>query len=81
MIQISDTGLEALIQQRFEQGHFATIEDALKQALMDAPLPSGPPTVQKTGADLLAALMNSPHPEVDLEPERFVMPVREPVRF
>ncbi len=31
----------------------------------------------RTGADLIDALQASPHPDVDIEPQRTVMPVRE----
>lgn len=35
----------------------------------------------QTGADLIAAMQSSPHKEIDLEPERFPMPVRDPPVF
>lgn len=77
MIQIHQPEVEALIQHRLTIGGFRNVEEVLLQALQDAPLPrpqtaSTPP---RTGADLLAALMNSPYKEVNLEPERHVLQI------
>ncbi len=82
MITINDPAVEALIHQRQIDGGFMNVEAVLTQALLNAPLPKAShPGVPKTGAELLAALMNSPYKEVDLEGERYYPPVSEPVEF
>jgi Xaa-Pro aminopeptidase len=35
-----------------------------------------PPRENRTGADLIAALQASPYREIDIEPERYRLPVR-----
>ena len=83
MIEIHQPELEALIQHRLVLGGFDNIEEVLLQALQDAPLPAdcGSPGPRSTAADLLTALINSPYKEVDLEPERYVSPISDPVKF
>ena len=83
MIEINHPEIEALIQQRLVDGGFKDVEAVLEQALTDAPLPakscsSKPP---RTGAELLAALVTSPFKEVNLEPERYVSAISDPVKF
>ena len=82
-IEIHRPELEDLIRERMKTGVFPTIEDALLQALRS----SSPPAeriadVSKdapapTGADLVAAMQASPYKEIDLEPVRERLPVRE----
>ena len=82
-IEIQRPELEALILERMQLGAFATVEDALLQALKSAPLPSGQgasvsnETPGPTGADLVAVMQASPYKEIGFEPERPRMPVRE----
>lgn len=82
-IEIQKPELEALIRERMQLGAFATVEDALLQALKSAPLPSGQGalvpngTPGPTGADLVAAMQASPYKEIALEPSRRPMPVRD----
>jgi hypothetical protein len=82
-IEIQDPELEALILDRMQSGAFQSIEDVLLRALKSfAPQPehgvAPAKTVSgRTGADLVAAFQASPYKEIDLEPARFPMPVRD----
>ena len=79
-IEIQKPELEALIRERMQLGAFATVEDALLQALKSAPLPSGQGAAVApgpTGADLVAAMQASPYKDIPLEPSRRPMPVRD----
>ena len=80
-IEIHQPELEALILELMESGAFRSVEEALIQALKSTPLP-GPafPTVP-TGAELIAAMQASPYKELDLEPSRPHLAVRDPERF
>jgi hypothetical protein len=84
-IEIHRPELEALIRERMKIGGFQNVEDVLMQALE-----SSPPAVEKdagfseetpaaTGADLVAAMQASPYKEIDSEPRRDRMPVRDVV--
>ncbi|MGA2652220.1 MAG: hypothetical protein ABSF28_16930 [Terracidiphilus sp.] len=82
MIEIQKPELEALILDRMQKGGFASIEDALMQALEASPMVAEHPVKsrdQRTGADLIAALQASPYRELDIEPSRFrlSMPARD----
>ena len=82
-IEIQRPELEALIRERMKRGGFPTIEDALIEALKSLPLPAehaapasnGAPTA--TGADLVAAMQAAPYNDIDLQPVRVRMPVRD----
>ena len=85
-MEIHRPELEALIVQRMRNGGFHNVEDALMQALETAPeisafTPEGDSrsaTAKKpTGADLIAAIQRSPYRELEIEPERYRMPVRD----
>jgi hypothetical protein len=78
-IEIHKPELEALIRERMKTGGFHDVEDALIQALTtsDAPPQAGPRREKRTGADLIAALQASPYREIEIEPARARMPVRE----
>lgn len=82
-IEIQKPELEALIRAWMKTGAFPTVEDALIQALKSSPLPGeqGAPassgTPAPTGSDLVAAMQSSPYKEIDLEPPRVRMPVRD----
>lgn len=78
-IEINRPELEALIRERMNTGAFKTVEDALMQALTSSPLPhGGSATVAKlTSADLIAAIQRSPYRELEIEPERYRLPVRD----
>ena len=78
-IEIQQPELEAMIEAWMRSGSFASVEDALMQALKTAQIPTGSPSrdeAELTGSALVAAFQASPHKEIDLEPERFPMPVR-----
>ena len=76
-IEIHRPELEALIMQRMRNGGFHNVEDARMQALETAP-ETEPVTAKKlTGADLIAAIQRSPYRELEIEPERCRMPVRD----
>ena len=78
-IEIQKPELEALILERMQKGAFASIEDALMQALESSPLPSGPTApsapgaVPSTGTVVLAAWQASPYPDIDLTPPRVLL--------
>lgn len=78
-IEIHSPKLEALIMQRMKTGGFRNVEDTLMQALETAPIPETKPLTAKkrTGADLIAAIQRSPFRELEIEPERYRMPVRD----
>jgi hypothetical protein len=78
-IEVHQPELEALIRERMESGRFTSVEDALLDALKPASPPEGESRerTQLTGADLLAAMQRSPYKEVDLEPSRPHLPVRD----
>lgn len=65
---------------RMKAGAFQTAEEAIMQALKTAP--PAPASVVKqhvhrTGADLIAALQSSPYREIEIEPARYSLPVRD----
>jgi len=81
-IEIQRPELEALIRERMARGGFPTVEDALLEALKSSPLPAEHPGsasngTPPTGTDLVAAMQASPFKELDLEPARTRMPVRD----
>lgn len=82
-IEIQRPELETLIRERMRMGAFPTVEDALIQALKTSPLPAEQRVIESngkpvpTGADLVAAMQASPYKDIDLEPARTRMPVRD----
>jgi hypothetical protein len=84
-IEIHNPELEALIQERMKRGLFQKIEDVLIQALKSAPLPArqdaslSNAASAPTGAALVAVMQASPYKEIDLEPLRNRLPVRDVV--
>ncbi len=82
-IEIHRPELEALIRDWMKTGAFQTVEEALMQALKSSPLPAeqeagaSNETPALTGADLVAAMQASPYKEIDLEPTRDRLPVRD----
>lgn len=62
-----------------KNGGFHNIEDALMQALKTSPAPEAKPVTAKKrpGADLIAAIKRSPYRDLEIEPERYRLPVRE----
>jgi Arc/MetJ-type ribon-helix-helix transcriptional regulator len=70
-IEISEPEVEALILQRMESGAFSSPEDVILHALR-ASKPEA-----RTGAALIAAMQASPHKEIEIEPSRGPMPVRD----
>lgn len=79
IIEIHQPEIEALIEQRMATGAFRDVEDVLIQALKSAPLPGAVPndSATATGADLVAAMQAMPYKEIDIEPFRPDMPVRD----
>lgn len=76
-IEIHKPELEALIRERMKSGGFQSVEDVLIEALKSS-LPKEEEEVSaKTGADLVAVMQASPYKEIDLEPRRDRMPVRD----
>jgi len=82
-IEIHQPELEALIRDRMAAGNFASIEDFLRHALeAESPIaPEVEDTPFRSGAELVAAMQRMPYKDVDLEPERYAMPVSDPVSF
>ncbi len=87
-IEIHRPELEAMIMERMKAGAFQNVEDVLMQTLETAPVPgtraftpegdARPAMAKKrTGADLIAAIQRSPYRELEIEPERYRMPVRD----
>jgi len=74
-IEIHQPELEALIIERLRSGGFKSIEDILMQALQGAPV--SPKREARTGADLVTAMQASPYKDIDLEPTKIAMPVRD----
>ena len=84
MIQIQQSEIEALIQDRLTAGGFDNVEQVLLQALRDAPLPNeAAPTTSAatTGAEIIAAFQRCPVEDFDFNFEQTYAPVNEPVRF
>jgi hypothetical protein len=79
-IEIHTPELEALIMERMKSGGFHTVEEVLLQVLKTS-LPiekqAGKTAEPRTGADLIAALQASPYREIDIEPARYRLPVRD----
>ena len=79
-IEIHKPELEALIRERMKTGGFRTVEDALMQAL-EASLATNEkpaaPAKNRTSADLIAAMQESPYRELEIEPACYPMPVRD----
>jgi hypothetical protein len=78
-IEIHRLELEALLMERMKAGAFQNVEDVIMQALETAPIPETRPATAKkrTGADLIAAIQRSPYRELEIEPERYRIPVRD----
>lgn len=70
-IEITKPEVEALILQRMKTGTFVSPEDVILHALRT----SAPET--RTGAALIAAMQASPHKDIEIEPSRGPMPVRD----
>jgi hypothetical protein len=78
-IEIHRPELEALIMERMKTGGFQSVEDALMHALEASPVRDAKPSTaaNRKGADLIAAMQASPYREIEIEPARFRMPVRD----
>ena len=84
MIEIQQPEVEALIQHRLITGGFDNIEEVLLQALQDAPLPSKKNSCKltgPTGLEIIAAFQRSPHKDIDIFPESYILPISDPVEF
>ncbi len=79
-IQIHRPELEALINERMKLGGFHDVEDVLMQALETSAVKDVKPAAEadnRTGADLIAAMQSSPYRDIEIEPARYRMPVRD----
>jgi len=76
-IEIHKPELEALIRERMKSGEFQDVEDVLIQALKSSLPRAEEEASDRMGADLVAAMQASPYREIDLEPRRDLMPVRD----
>lgn len=79
-IEIHQPELQALIRQRMASGLFNSVEDLLMQTLESAALPASQESddaARRTGLDLLEAMQAMPCKDVDIEPPRPHMAVRD----
>ena len=74
-IEIHKPELEELIMERLRSGAFESVEDVLLQALQSSQTP--PKNETRTGAYLVVPMQASPFKDIDLEPARDSMPVRD----
>ena len=74
-IEIHKPELEKLIEQRMKSGAFRTVEDVLLHALTSGSAATSDD--EATGVGLVTAMQACPLKDIDLEPERFPMPVRD----
>jgi hypothetical protein len=74
-IEIHKPELEALIMERIRSGMFQDIEDMLLHALTSSPVSVKDNAA--TGADLIAAMQDSPYKEIILQPSSVRLPVRD----
>ncbi len=82
IIEINQPEVEALLEDFMRKGRFATLEDTISYLVKSAPsLTAGPAPKTGTGAELVATLLRMPCKDVDIEPERFEMPISDPVTF
>ena len=77
IIEIQSPEFEALVMQRMRSGGFRNVEDVLMQALETSPLPQAKAPENRSGTDLIAAMQTSPYREIEIEPARYRMPVRD----
>jgi hypothetical protein len=71
IIRLSDEQAAALEAKAAAEG--LTVEQWIQKLAESGPKPSHG---TRTGADLIAALQASPHRDIDIEPERYRLPVR-----
>jgi hypothetical protein len=82
-IEIQRPELEALINERMKTGAFQNVEDVLMQALKASPILDEKDAGRSndksslTGAELVEVMQASPFKEIELEPGRERMPVRD----
>ena len=70
-IEITRPEVEALILQRLSSGRFADAQDMILEALRTSH------DGRRMGTELVAAMQASPAQEIDLEPARGPMPIRD----
>jgi hypothetical protein len=71
-IEVTRPEIEALIHKRLETGAFRDAEEVILDALR-----SSESKRALTGADLLSVLQASPYMDIDFEPSRGPLPVRD----
>ena len=79
-IEVRRPELEALILERMQSSGLDNLEDVLMQALKaSTPVTkhAEQPCGKRTGADLIVALQASPYREIEIEPARYPLPVRD----
>jgi Arc/MetJ-type ribon-helix-helix transcriptional regulator len=78
-IEIHEPEIEALIRERVLSGAYRDAADVVAKALRssDGSRPLGAVATPRTGADILAVFQASPHKDLDIEPSRPHLPVRE----
>ena len=76
-IEINQPELEQRFRSFIQSGRFHDTDELLREAL-DALEKTQPSTHdERTGADLITALQSSPLRELEIEPARFPLPVRD----
>jgi hypothetical protein len=80
-IDVHHPELEALIQVWMRTGRFSSVEEALIDALKSAPSARQESSQKarsgRTGSALVAAMQASPFREIEIEPARIPMPMRD----
>jgi hypothetical protein len=69
-IEIRRPEVAALIEQRLRTGGFTDAEEVIFDALRSS-------ATQATGAELVAAMQASPYKDIEIEPSRDRLPVRD----
>ena len=77
-VEIHQPEIEALIEQRITSGGFHDVEEVLLYALRSAPVThSRAASADSTGTEIVALMQAMPYKDVDLEPSRPHLPVRD----
>lgn len=71
-IEITSPEIETLIRRRMVSGAFSDAEAVILHALRTSTA-----SEPMSGKDLVAAMQSSPHREIEIEPERERMPIRD----
>lgn len=78
-IEIHDPELERRVREAIDSGRFHDFEEMLTKALGDSQeaVPAAGRHEPRSGSALVEAMQASPYKEIDLEPKRYRLPVRD----